>query len=415
MHRKWTTNRPGWWLVTTVLALLIAAPAGFAQTGQPAPPQNATPRLDVYGFAQLDFGHNFGTIDPNWYDTMRPSKLPAFDKEFGFDGNSFASVRQSRFGVKGFIPSDIGEIKTIFEFELFGTGVDAGQTTFRLRHAYGEVSHFGAGQTWSPFMDPDVFPNSLEYWGPTGMVFFRNVQFRVMPLQGDKELVFAVERPGASSDQGVYENRVELQDVQARFPVPDFSGHYRYTQKWGYVQGAFLLGYMKWDDLGKQQFDLAGSATRWGINLSTNLKPTGNDTVRFGFVYGEGIENYMNDAPIDVGIANQPSNQVSPIIGKALPITGITAFLDHNWNKQWSTSVGYSMANIKNTDGQAASDYHMGRYFLANLLYTPVSGVMVGGEVQWGERSNFNDGFKYSETKIQFSFKYNFAASIGGK
>ena len=25
-------------------------------------------------------------------------------------------------------------------------------------------------------MDPDVFPNSLEYWGPTGMVFFRNVQ-----------------------------------------------------------------------------------------------------------------------------------------------------------------------------------------------------------------------------------------------
>ena len=64
----------------------------------------------------------------------------------------------------------------MFEFELFGTGVDEGQTTFRLRHAYGELGGFGAGQTWSPFMDPDVFPNSLEYWGPTGMVFFRNVQ-----------------------------------------------------------------------------------------------------------------------------------------------------------------------------------------------------------------------------------------------
>ena len=66
----------------------------------------------------------------------------------------------------------------MFEFELFGTGVDEGQTTFRLRHAYGELGQFGAGQTWSPFMDPDVFPNSVEYWGPTGMVFFRNVQFR---------------------------------------------------------------------------------------------------------------------------------------------------------------------------------------------------------------------------------------------
>ena len=30
----------------------------------------------------------------------------------------------------------------------------------------------------SAYMDPDVFPNSLEYWGPTGMVFFRNVQVR---------------------------------------------------------------------------------------------------------------------------------------------------------------------------------------------------------------------------------------------
>jgi len=37
----------------------------------------------------------------------------------------------------------------VFEFELFGTGVDEGQTTFRLRHAYGEFGHFLAGQTWS--------------------------------------------------------------------------------------------------------------------------------------------------------------------------------------------------------------------------------------------------------------------------
>jgi len=31
-------------------------------------------------------------------------------------------------------------------------------------------------------MDPDVFPNSLEYWGPNGMVFFRTLQARYMPV-----------------------------------------------------------------------------------------------------------------------------------------------------------------------------------------------------------------------------------------
>ena len=41
--------------------------------------------------------------------------------------------------MKTWTPTKVGELYTIFEFELFGTGVDAGQTTFRLRHAYGEL------------------------------------------------------------------------------------------------------------------------------------------------------------------------------------------------------------------------------------------------------------------------------------
>ena len=136
---------------------------------------------------------------------MRPTKLPAFANEFAPDGSVYFSVRQTRFGVKSSTPTKLGALKTWFEFELFGTGVDAGQTTFRLRHAYGELGQFGAGQTWSPFMDIDVFPNSLEYWGPNGMVFFRNIQVRWMPIQGDSRMTIALERPGASSDQGVYE------------------------------------------------------------------------------------------------------------------------------------------------------------------------------------------------------------------
>ena len=59
-------------------------------------------------------------------------------------------------------------------------------------------------------MDIDVFPNSLEYWGPNGMVFFRNVQLRWMPIQGDTRLTVALERPGASADQGDFADRIEL-------------------------------------------------------------------------------------------------------------------------------------------------------------------------------------------------------------
>src|SRR4051812_16097398 len=206
------------------LALLVSSFA-FAQDSA------QEKSLDIYGFVMTDIGYNFNQIHPDWYDVVRPTKLPAVKNEYGTNGNAYFSVRQTRFGVKGYTNTPLGPLFTQFEFELFGTGVDAGQTTLRLRHAYGELGHFGVGQYWSPFMDIDVFPNTVEYWGPTGMAFFRNVQIRYMPIKGATRLTIALERPGASTDQGNYAGRIELQNVKPRFRSPDLSAEYRRAGK----------------------------------------------------------------------------------------------------------------------------------------------------------------------------------------
>jgi hypothetical protein len=343
-------------------------------------------------------------------------KLPAFANEFGEDGHFFAGVRQSRFGAKGFVPTDLGELKTIFEFELFGTGVDAGQTTFRLRHAWGELGQIGAGQTWSPFMDPDVFPNEIEYWGPNGMVFFRNVQLRWTPWQkGDSNFMMALERPGASADQGDYAGHIALQNVKGRFPLPDFSAHYRRAGDWGHVQIAGMLREIKWDDLNADEFDLSGHVTGWGFNVSSNLKIAKKHVARLQVAYGHGVQNYWNDAPVDVGIQSNPGNPRTPIVGKALPILGVVAFLDLNWNAKWTSTVGYSLVDIDNSDGQSDDAFKRGHYAVANVLYYPTANVMLGPEIQWGKRENFRDGFTSDDFRVQFSAKYNFKVSVGGK
>jgi hypothetical protein len=264
-------------------------------------------------------------------------------------------------------------------------------------------------------MDPDVFPNSLEYWGPTGMVFFRNVQVRWMPIQGETNLTLALERPGASGDAGIYADRIELQSIKARTPLPDFTGAYTYGQKWGYVRVAGALRKISWDDVLADQFELSGSAVGWGLNFSSNLKPTPNDVIRLQLVYGKGIENYMNDAPVDIGIVNNLGNRVTPILGEPLPILGTVVFLDHTWNTKFSSTVGYSRTDISNTDAQAPNAFKEGQYALGNLLYYPAPNVMVGGELQWGRRSNFSDGFSADGVKVQFSFKYNFSVKVGGQ
>jgi hypothetical protein len=366
--------------------------------------------LEIYGFAMTDVGYNFNQIHPDWYDVVRTTKLPSYKNEYGTDGNVYFSVRQTRLGVKGYFNTPMGELKTTFEFEMFGTGVDAGQTTIRLRHAYGELGKFGVGQYWSPFMDIDVFPNTVEYWGPPGMAFFRNIQIRYMPIQGDSRLTFALERPGASADQGIYSDRIELDNVKPRFKLPDLSAEYRYGKSWGYVELAGILRKIEWvDQNNSPNYNLSDSKLGWGLNLSTNLK-LGKQTVFRGQVlYGEGIENYMNDATTDIGIKNNPGNPSQPILGVALPVTGIVAFFDHNWNQKFSTSVGYSSVAIDNADASAASAFKRGDYAIANLMYMPVERVMMGVEYQYGKRTNFKDDFTSDISKVQFSFKYNFS------
>ena len=113
--------------------------------------------------------YNFDKVRGDWFDAVRPTKLMAYKNEYGADGDSSCSVRQTSLGFKNYFLTLKGELKTQFECEMFGNLVDA-------------------GETWRSLMDIEVFPNAIEYGVPDDIIFFRNVAFRWMPLQGGKGL-----------------------------------------------------------------------------------------------------------------------------------------------------------------------------------------------------------------------------------
>jgi len=374
---------------------------------------DTTSRLEVYGFGQADLGHDFKRADPKWFDVVRPTKLPSTPDEFGKNGNTFVSARQSRFGVRATKLTDYGDVKAVFDFDMFGVGPDAGQTTIRLRHAYGQFEQIIAGQVETPFMDLDVFPNILDYWGPSGMIFFRNVMLQWRPIEktNGTRLEFALERPGASADAGDYAGRIELANVKPHFPWPDISGSYRYGADWGHVKLAGIWRMIRWDQVPTDTFDLSGHVNGWGATLSGNVKFS-NDVIRWQAVYGEGIQNYFNDAPADVGPKINVGDPIRPIEATPLPVFGMTLYLDHTWNKMLSTAIGYSRVDITNSSGQAAAAFRDGQYASVNLLATPAKNIMLGGEFQFARRDNFRDGFHSDDFKMQFGFKYNFGVKF---
>lgn len=389
----------------TVIAITLCSLAA----GAVAELELGKTKMDIYGAAMLDMGYQAKQNHPDWFDVVRPSQLPTYDNQYGADGNFYMGVRQSRLGFKTSTPYGDEEITTIFEFELFGTGADAGQTTFRLRHAYGEYKHFGAGQYWSAFMDPDVFPNSLEYWGPSGMIFYRNVQFRYIPVQNENNYAaVTLEKPGAGLDEG----NSGITYGAVHYPLPDLAAHYRIKDDWGHVQLAGILRYI--DMEGQAPSELDDSFVGWGLNLSGNYK-IGSDTLRLQLVYGEAIGNYLNDGAPDIAAVNATD-------AETVPLLGLVAFYDHAWNDKLTSSVGYSMYNVDNTDGQDDDAFKTGHYALGNVLHHPTDNLTYGLELQYGKRVNKNDGGNvggneiksFDDIRLQFSVKFTFGTSIDG-
>lgn len=379
---------------------------------------DAARSFEIYGFAEADYIQDIGgRLDPSWDDAFRPSKI-CLDGACGSDGQASVSVKQSRFGVKGTMPTGEGNspINFKFEFDLFGVGVDAGQTTFRLRHAYGEWGQILAGQTNSLFMDGDVFPNTIDYWGPAGMVFYRNVQIRWTPFRTDSShFAIAIERPGNDIDPGNIRLIEGFNDAQIQNDeeVPDLTLQYRYNGGWGHVQASGILrrvGYEfrqtsadKWN---------TGSEPGWGINLGSAIKTFGKDQVLLQVVYGEGIASYMNDGGMDLAPhAYYSGADLTDVKAKAVPLLGVVAYYDHWWSDKWSSSIGYSFTKVDNTNFQDPGAFHQGDYASVNLLAYPVENLMIGGEVLWGQRTN-NDDASDDDVRFQFTVKYNFGVKL---
>ena len=371
-------------------------------------------KFEIYGFAQADYVQDFKRVNPSWDDTLRPSKIST-SGAFGSNGQSIIGVRQSRFGVQAQQPVGGHDLFVKFEFDLFGVGVDEGQTTFRLRHAYGSWGPLLVGQTNSLFMDGDIFPNTIDYWGPTGMVFLRNPQVRYTYKTGPHSLAVALEKPGNDIDPGsIREFDPELgSSIKNDEKVPDVTAQYRYDGGWGHVQLAGILRRVGFETVGAVDNEPKGHKTGWGVDLTSNIKVFSKDVIHLGVVYGKGIASYMNDGGTDLGPNGQliilPDGTLSGLSAKVVPLLGLTAYYDHYWSDQWSSSIGWSQTKVDNTTFQEASAYQTGQYASVNLLWTPAKRIMMGAEYLWGQRED-NNGAKGDDSRLQFSFKYAFSS-----
>lgn len=307
--------------------------------------------------------------------------------------NANVSIQPTRLSLDFRVPTIAGDARFYVESDFFGTNT----TTPRLRHAYAQVANFLVGQTFTNFMDPDGFPDTLDFQGPNGMVNLRNPQLRYgFALNSSTAFYVSVERPSSSvtfsTPQGADQPNAPAPDGAIRLRKEFEGGHFQVAGIFRSI-AAFLPD------------GRTGSVFGWGVNTSTGFRTFGKDNVIFAVAAGHGISRYIQDTS-GLGIDAEPTLAPSPHL-VATPAIGVEAAYQHYWFRRLRSSAVYSYAAVDNTSFAAPNTYNHATYTGTNLIWNPAGSLNIGAEFLYGWVMDQN-GLKANDPRFQFSAKYSF-------
>ena len=346
-------------------------------------------RLD--GSARSDF-----IYDPRastLSDLFIPSSIPI--PLVAGPGNFIASIRGSRAMADFLIPvGDHGEVRTFVQIDFFGPN---GATAPRLRHFYAQIHNILVGQTFTNFMDPDAFADTIDLQGANSGISERIPQGRYsFGIGGGASGYVSIEAPSSDIDFSIAGT-----PATPITPAPD--GTFRLRNEWerGHIQ---LAGVFR--DLGvKLPSGIRESTFGWGVNATGGVKTYGQDNIVLGLAYGHGIARYMGDTAV-LGLDAAPISPTNLSL-RALPLFGTYGSYQHYWSPALRSSLTGGFAQLQNTLFQPANTYHKSAYSSVNLIWNPIGSLDLGAEFLYGwvkERS----GASADDPRIQITARYKF-------
>ncbi|NOV28219.1 DcaP family trimeric outer membrane transporter [Methylomonas sp. ZR1] len=323
--------------------------------------------------------------------------------------------KESRLWFKSFTPTtDWGDINTYIEFDFYGDPATYTYTP-RLRHAYGSIGHFLAGQTWTTFLNVSALPDTLDVGGSAGAVAsLRDPLVRWSEpfnwLDTPMEWQLALEAPrsrlwvdSALEPSSSKSTNPNLDAGYYTTPnadrYPDLMARLNLNPDWGNVSLAAVGRQLRYSNgsTGYRQAEWGG-----GVNLAGRISTFGLDNMRFMAHYGKGDGRYVstNNTFADAALDQHGAIELVNAYG------GMLSY-QHWWDKQWRSNVTYGFAQA---DYPSYANTVLSRQVQsvhANLLWSPVSQAMFGVEYTYATRELI-DGRDGVLQRVQFSAKYSF-------
>jgi hypothetical protein len=352
--------------------------------------------LTIGGYAKLDVIYSDvgagadSDADRYFYPPAIPLDSADTSSKTTFTG------KQSRLFAETRTPTSWGDLKVHIEGDFYGQGGNqkvSNSSTWRLRHAYGELGNLMAGQNWSTFMNVGALPETIDFGGPAASIFIRQAQIRwTQPFQwGSVQL--AAENP----ETWLVANDASISTAPDNDRVPDVVARLNLNTGVGKFSLAALGREYRIDSQGVDDSTYAGA-----VSLAGTIPTFGKDDLKITFSYGNGLGRYMvtnfGDAQLDVNTGEM----------EAFDQWGGFAAYRHFWTDTLRSTVAYSYGEADNNIdivGTAVNKKFQSVH--GNLIWSPVPAVSLGVEYIWGYREREDDE-EGNLNRVQFGAQYNF-------
>jgi DcaP outer membrane protein len=351
------------------------------------------------GYVKLDalYSDRSAGVDSQGNQFYNPGLVPVGPAADNAKSQTTLHARQSRLFMKTATPTALGDLTTYVEGDFFGA--DGNETTsnsngFRIRHAWGQLGHFGAGQFWTNFMNEAALPETLDFGGPAGQIFVRQAQVRWTQATGPIEWSGSLENP--ESLFGVTGNAAPVRADRDRYP--DMVGRAKIATGFG----TYTVQAMARDIRIDSGAPIAATDSRWGGAVGVSgVIPFGRDDVRFEVNAGNAIGRYQ-----DLGVFADGMVDANHHV-KLVPILSGYAAYRHFWAPTWRSSLVLSAARADNPSGTVGTLNREVASGHLNLIWQPTASFQTGGELILARRE-IEDGRSGDLRRIQFSAQYSF-------
>jgi hypothetical protein len=357
------------------------------------------------GYVKLDavFSNPSAGVDAKGDLSLDPTTIAVGPNAANNERNQVKfGARESRLFVKTNTPTSMGDLNTHVEFDFYGADGNESVSNshgFRLRHAYGTLGNFLAGQTWTNFMNPAALPETVDFGGPVGQIFDRQAQIRWTQSFG----------AFASGGGGQWSVGLENPETVVQIPggasfradddrLPDVTGQLMFNTPRGRISVHGLLRQIRVDSAAAP----AAVDQKFGGALSVaGILPTiGKDDFRFTATAGNAIGRYA-DGFFPDGVLGSDAT-----IRLAKQWAWFGAYR-HYWSDRLRSSLVLSSAGESNPAGSPANTNRSTRSAHVNLIWSPVAGSDLGVEYIYADRGT-EDGLNGRLKRLQASAKYAF-------